>query len=97
MKVRTLKEIEEEKMTEQNEQKVIKLTPDQILEAEVNLEKTKFNLEMTELNIKQFERSLESGLPMKTAQVELNRMKAQLKTLKHNIIAYQEQINKGEA
>jgi hypothetical protein len=74
----------------------IKLSPEQILEMQINLEKTLMNYEMTELNIKQFERAVASKLPMRTAQVELNNLKKQLGTLKHNMTAIQEQIDKKE-
>jgi len=78
------------------EQKVIKLSPEQIAEKEINLEKTKMNLEMAELNIKQFTKAIETNLPMKTAKVELNNMQRQVEMLKHNIMALTEQINNGE-
>jgi hypothetical protein len=79
-----------------DEQKVIKLSPEQILEKEVTLEKTKMNLELTALEITHLERALKLDLPTKTTQITLNDRKKQLALHEHNITALSEQVTKGE-
>lgn len=79
-----------------NEIKVIKLTPEMILDRQVQLEQTKINLENLELNIKQMERLIEIDFPKLQAQAQLNTLKKQVDTLKHNIVALTEQLKTGE-
>lgn len=80
----------------ENEQKVIKLSKEQILAKQVQLENTKMQLEMSEMNVKHFERMIEINLPIMQTQVLLNKEKEMVAQAKHNIIALQEQIDKGE-
>jgi len=77
-------------------QHVVKLTPEQIVEKEIQLFKTKMNLEMGILNMSQFQKAIDEHLPEKEAKNQINNMKKQIETLKHNIIALEEQISKGE-
>jgi len=78
------------------EQITIKLSPEQIMEKEIQLFKTKLNLEMAEMNLKQIQRAIDENIPIKNAMVDLYNMKKQLDVLNHNIIALSEQIAKGE-
>jgi hypothetical protein len=78
------------------EQKVIKLSDEQILAKRVQLENIKMQLEMSEVNVKHFEKMLETQLPMLQTQVLMNDEKKKIEVAKHNIIALQEQIAKGE-
>jgi hypothetical protein len=75
---------------------VIKLSPEQIIEKEIQLFKTNMQLEMVELNIKQYERALKEGIPAKENAMQLNNFKKQMEMLKHNVIALEEQIAKKE-
>lgn len=77
-------------------EKTIKLTPEQILDREIQLFKTKMNLEMGILNVSQFQKAIELHIPEKEARNQLNNMKKQIETLQHNIIALEEQISTGE-
>jgi hypothetical protein len=79
-----------------NDEITIKLSPEQIMEKEIQLFKTKINLEMAEMNIKQMQRAIDENIPIKNSMVDLYNMKRQIDTLNHNIIALQEQIEKGE-
>jgi hypothetical protein len=83
---------------EMNEEKpiTIKLSPEQIMEKEIHLFKTKLNLEMAEMNIKHIQQAIDANIPMKNSMVDLYNMKKQLDILNHNIIALTEQISKGE-
>jgi hypothetical protein len=74
----------------------IKLSPEQIMEKEIQLFKTKLNLELAEMNIKHLQQALDANIPTKNSMVDLYNMKKQLDLLNHNIIALTEQITKGE-
>ena len=81
----------------ENEQpKVIKLSPEQIDERKIQLRKTQFQLEMSELNIKQLELAIAEEFPMQNARVELNTQRKNVELMKHNVIALTQQIDKGE-
>jgi hypothetical protein len=79
-----------------NEPITIKLSPEQILERQVQLENVKMQIEMSELNIKHFERMIEINLPILQTKVLLNKERAIIAQAKHNVIALEEQINSGE-
>lgn len=78
------------------EQRIIKLTPEQIEERQIQLERTQMNIEMSELNIKHMERAIESNMPIREAKLQLSKIKQNLETFRHNVIALTEQITKGE-
>lgn len=80
----------------ENEKKVIKLSEEQIEEKEIQKIKTQMNLELTELSIKHMNMAIEKNLPLRETQLQLNQLKKNLETYKHNIAALQEQIDKGE-
>ena len=80
----------------ENEQKVIKLSPEQILAKKVQLENIRQAVEASELTIKQFTRMLESDFLINQTKDMINKEKQKIEVGNHNIIALTEQIEKGE-
>ena len=78
------------------EQKVIKLSPEQIEERKIKLDQTQMNLEMAELNIVHVKRAIENNLPVREAKNQLVTLEKNVEVFKHNIIALKLQIEKGE-
>ena len=97
-KLSELKDVRRFKPKEMESEKpvIIKLTDEQIEEKRVQLVKTQMNLEMAELNVVQFERAVAENIPMREAKIQLANLKKQIEMLKHNIVALNEQISKGE-
>ena len=79
-----------------DEQKVIKLSPEQILAKKVQLINIKQSVEASELTIKQFEDMLKDDFLILQTQDMINREKQKIEIAKHNIIALTEQVEKGE-
>ena len=80
----------------EEERKKIKLTEEQILERQIQLEKSQFNLEHSELSLAHFQKMRDSNFTARSAQVEENNLRKQVETLRHNIGALTQQINEGE-
>jgi hypothetical protein len=74
----------------------IKLTNEQLLEKQVQLEKSEMQLEIADLNKKHFERMIKTSYPMRQAEVEFNNLKKQIEIVKHNVKALKMQIDSGE-
>ena len=74
----------------------IKLTDAQILEKQIQLEKSEMQLEIAEINLEHFDRMIKSNFPIRSAQVEMNNLKKQIDMVRHNVRALQEQIDSGE-
>jgi hypothetical protein len=83
------------KMTEQ-EQKKVKLTPEMLMEKQVQLEGLEMKQEISELTLKHYEKILGNNFPLRQTQVAFNNEKKQLEFLKHNIAALKIQIETGE-
>jgi hypothetical protein len=82
-------------MTEQ-EQKKVKLTPEMLMEKQVQLEGLEMKQEISELTLKHYEKILGNNFPLRQTQVAFNNEKKQLEFLKHNIAALKIQIETGE-
>ena len=78
------------------EQKVIKLSPEQIEERKIKLDQTQMNLEMAELNIVHVKRAIENNLPVREAKNQLVTLEKNVDVFKHNIVALKLQIDRGE-
>ena len=74
----------------------IKLTDEQILEKQIQLERLEMQLELDEVTKKHLEKMLKTNFPMKQMQVSLNNHLKQIEITKHNIKALKMQINSGE-
>jgi hypothetical protein len=78
------------------EENKIKLTNEQILEKQIQLEKSEMQLEIADINLKHFDRMIKNEFPQRSAQLERNNLKKQIDMLKHNVVALKEQIDSGE-
>ena len=74
----------------------IKLTDEQLLEKQVQLEKNEMQLEVAALNMAHFKKMIENDFPGRSAQVEMNNLKKQIDMVRHNVKALQQQIDAGE-
>ena len=80
----------------ENEQRVIKLSPEQIEARKLQLEREIMTMELNELSIKHTLRAIELNIPNREAKSSLNNLNQKIETNKHNIVALKEQIEKGE-
>ena len=74
----------------------IKLSDEQILEKQTQLERLEMQLELDEVTKKHLEKMLKNNFPMKQAQVGLNNHLKQMEIVKHNIKALKMQITSRE-
>jgi len=80
----------------ENEQITIKLSAEQLMEKQVQVEDLTMKLAHDEMNLEQFEEMIGNNFFLRQAQVMLNRQRRDVATLKHNIEALKIQIEKGE-
>ena len=83
-------------MTDKTTEITIKLSAEQLMEKQVQIEDLTMKLAHDEMNLKQFEEMIGNNFFLRQAQVMFNRQKKEIATLKHNIEALKIQVDKGE-